>query len=147
MGFPSGMAIIPMKESHLDRVAKLSDQLGYPVTAGDLLQRFRTLASKQRHYLLVYEEKENILGWIHLERVEDLIEKEKVEIKALVVDENSRGKGIGKALIEVAEKWVKSYHLDTIYLNSNILRERTHKFYEREGFKIYKRALFFEKMV
>ncbi|MFL5783193.1 MAG: GNAT family N-acetyltransferase [Bacteriovoracaceae bacterium] len=128
-------------------MAILSDQLGYPVNADELLQRFQKLASKKRHELLVYEEKGKVLGWIHLERVEDLIEEDKVEIKALIVDENSRGKRIGQALIRSAEKWVKSYHLHTIYLNSNIIRERTRKFYEREGFKIYKQSLFFEKMV
>src|SRR6476660_9699647 len=102
MGFPSGMSVILMSEKHLDQVALLSDQLGYPVTKKDLHERFQKLSSQKRHKLFVYEENANILGWIHLECVEDLIEEDKVEIKALIVDENSRGKGIGQALIRSA---------------------------------------------
>ncbi len=147
MVFPSGMPITPMSESHLSQVAKLSDQLGYPVTLQDLRGRFTHLSSSPRHSFLVYEENKNILGWIHLERVEDLIEEDKVEVKAFVVEENSRGSGIGKALLEAAEKWAKTYQLHTIYLNCNILRERTHKFYAREGFVNYKTSRFFEKKI
>jgi GNAT superfamily N-acetyltransferase len=136
-----------MSELHLDKVATLSDQLGYPVSRSDLLKRFTKISSEKRHKLFVYEENTKVLGWIHLECVEDLIEEDKVEIKALIVDENSRGKGVGRALIEAAEKWGKTYHLHTIYLNCNILRERTHQFYERQGFRKYKTSLFFEKTV
>ncbi len=136
-----------MNESHLPEVARLSDQLGYPVALDDLRARFMKLVSSQRHTLLVYEESKNILGWVHAECVEDLIEEEKAEIKALIVEENSRGSGVGKALVEAAEKWAKTYQLHTIYLNCNILRERTHQFYQRDGFVNYKTSLFFEKKI
>lgn len=136
-----------MSESHLPQVAKLSEQLGYPVTQKDLHVRFTKHSSSSRHMFLVYEENRNILGWIHLEQVEDLIEEDKAEVKALVVEENSRGSGVGKALMEAAEKWAKTYQLHTIYLNCNILRERTHKFYTREGFVNYKTSRFFEKKI
>ncbi len=147
MVFPSGMQIFPMEEKHLVQVAKLSDQLGYPVELEELRGRFLKLLPKKRHAFFVCEENENILGWIHLERVEDLIEEDKAEIKAFIVEEDSRGNGIGKALIEIAEKWAKTYQLHTIFLNCNILRERTHKFYQREGFVKYKTSLFFEKKI
>jgi GNAT superfamily N-acetyltransferase len=147
MGISSDMAISPMKEGHLSQVAKLSEQLGYPVTLSDLSTRWNALSGNKRHALFVYEDNDLIQGWIHLEIVEDLIEENKVEIKALVVEENSRGHGIGKALIEAAEKWGKTYQLHTIYLNCNILRERTHVFYQREGFTKYKSSLFFEKKI
>lgn len=147
MVFPSGMQISRMEEHHLSEVAKLSDQLGYPVELSELRDRFLKLSPKKRHAFFVCEENKNILGWIHLECVEDLIEEDKAEIKAFVVEENSRGNGIGKALIEIAEKWAKTYQLHTIFLNCNILRERTHKFYQREGFEKYKSSLFFEKKI
>ena len=147
MVFPSTMQISSMNESHLPEVARLSDQLGYPVSHINLLRRYRKIISSDSHTLLVYEEDKNILGWIHVECVEDLIEENKAEIKALIVEENSRGSGIGKALLEAAEKWAKTYQLHTIYLNCNTLRERTHKFYQREGYVNYKTSLFFEKKI
>ncbi len=136
-----------MNSTHLPEVMKLSEQLGYPVTLENLTARWKNLTQKNRHGLFVYEENKNILGWIHLEKVEDLIEEDKAEIKALVVEENSRGSGIGKALIATAEKWAKTYQLHTIYLNCNILRERTHNFYVCEGFTNYKTSHFFEKKI
>lgn len=147
MGFPTDMQISSLREEHLSEVAKLSEQLGYPVSIPDLRDRWKKLSAQPRHTILVYEEKENILGWIHLECVEDLIEEDKAEIKALVVGENSRRKGIGRALIQAGEKWAKTYQLHTIYLNCNILREQTHQFYIREGFTNYKTSLFFEKKI
>lgn len=147
MGFPSGMTISLMREEHLVQVATLSDQLGYPVNASELSDRWQNLSHQERHALFVYEENKNVRGWIHLECVEDLIEENMAEIKALVVEENARGSGIGKALIEAAENWAKTYQLHTIYLNCNILRDRTHKFYVREGFTNYKTSHFFRKKI
>lgn len=147
MGFPSGMEVFEMKEAHLPKVAALSDQLGYPVALDELTHRWKMLSQNKRHALLVCEENENILGWIHAECVEDLIEEDKAEIKAVVVEENSRGNGVGRALITSVEKWAKTYHLHTIYLSCNILRTRTHKFYQREGFTDFKTSLFFEKKI
>ena len=82
-----------------------------------------------------------------IECEEDLIEEDKAGIKALIVSENSRGKRRGKALIKRAEKWAKTYHLHTIDLNCNILRKRTHSFYEREDFSNDKYSRFFEKKI
>ena len=141
------MKVIPMEKAHLEKVAALSEQLGYPVTIDELSRRWVNLSSNERHALLVCEENDHTVGWVHVELVEDLIEEEKAEIKAIVVDENSRGNGVGRALIEAAEKWAKTYRLHTIYLNCNILRTRTHKFYQRAGFREYKTSLFFEKRV
>lgn len=136
-----------MKEAHLQQVAVLSEQLGYPVTLDDLTHRWKQLSQNDRHALFVCEENENILGWVHAENVEDLIEENKAEIKAIVVEENSRGNGVGRALIQSVEKWAKTHHLHTIYLSCNILRTSTHKFYLREGFSEYKTSLFFEKKI
>lgn len=136
-----------MVEGHLSQVVKLSEQLGYPVTFEDLRHRWIKLRLNSEHALLVYEENENILGWIHLERITTLVEVERAKINAIVVDENSRGNGVGKALIASAEKWAKTNHLHTIFLSCNILRERTHDFYTREGFVKKKTSHFFEKKI
>ncbi len=147
MGFHSSMKVSVMKEAQLPQVARLSDQLGYPVSLDEISHRWKRLSSNERHALFVCEETDNLIGWIHLECVEDFIEEDKVEIKAIVVDESARGKGAGRALMNAAEKWAKTYHLHTIYLNCNTIRTRTHKFYQREGFTNYKTSLFFEKKI
>jgi len=78
------------------------------------------------------------------EAVDDLIEKRKVEIKALVVSEKDRNSGIGHELVKSSVEWARLFGLHTIYLNCNILRNRAHCFYEKEGFKKVKTSNFFE---
>jgi hypothetical protein len=69
-----------MNSTHLPEVMKLSEQLGYPINLKLLEARWSKITEKNRHGLFVYEENKNILGWIHLECVEDLIEEDKAEI-------------------------------------------------------------------
>lgn len=132
-----------LKREDLPQVAALSGQLGYPCSLNELANRFEQMKDDPRHAFYVYEDA-TILGWIHLETVLDLIEEVKVEIKALVVDENERGKGIGKCLVAQAREWAKCVGVRKVYLSCNIMRERTHQFYIREGFQRVKTSLFFE---
>lgn len=112
----------------------------------DLIERFNDLSSLNNHGLLVLEDG-GVKGWVHLEIVYDLIEEKKVEIKALIVDENSRSKGYGHALIKAAREWTKQNKLNTIYLSCNTMRDRAHDFYLREGFTKVKTSHFFETKV
>lgn len=132
-----------MNRNDLDSVGALSEQLGYPVEMEELRARFENISKLAHHALLVCSEME-VSGWIHLEAVSDLIEETKVEIKALVVNENMRSKGVGSALVQAAKEWAKTYGSNTIYLSCNIIRDRAHAFYEREGFTKVKTSHFFE---
>lgn len=132
-----------MNRNDLSTVGALSDQLGYPVELNDLIARFETLIKLPNHALIVCGGK-TVTGWIHLEAVNDLIEETKVEIKALVVDQNERSKGTGSLLVDAAREWAKTYGSNTIYLSCNIIRDRAHAFYEREGFSKVKTSHFFE---
>lgn len=133
----------PMNRNDLSHVGAMSDQLGYPVEMSDLIARFEGLSNLAHHALMVCEEN-SVKGWIHLELVSDLIEEKKVEIKALVVDQNERSKGTGSLLVKAALEWAKTYGVTTIYLSCNIIRDRAHAFYEREGFTRVKTSHFFE---
>ena len=59
-----------------------------------------------------------------------------IKIAMLVVDEDYRGKGIGKILIQEAEKWAKLRDITTITLNSGNREERksAHDFYQHLGY-------------
>jgi N-acetylglutamate synthase-like GNAT family acetyltransferase len=133
-----------MTSQDLTQVCDLCEQLGYPATLQELTHRFMTLKKSQSHALYTYKEDDKVLGWIHLEAVDDLIEERKVEIKAIVVDEKSRGKEIGHQLLEQAKLWARSLNLKTIYLSCNIQRLQTHQFYLKEGFSQNKTSHFFE---
>ena len=57
------------------------------------------------------------------------------EINGLVIDENYRGKGIGKLLIERVMQWAKEKGNANLSLHCNVRRTDAHKFYEHLGFK------------
>lgn len=128
----------------LPQILQLATQLGYPSHVSELEKRYIELTKHSHHSIFKYEESDKILGWMHLEKVYDLIEETKLEIKAIVVHEDTRGKGVGHALIEHAKMWGKQQGLHTIYLSCNILREQSHEFYKREGFSLSKTSHFFE---
>ena len=135
-----------MNRNDLVLVGAISDQLGYAVESQVLSERFEGLLPLKSHALFVSED-DGIKGWIHLEVVFDLIEETKVEVKALVIDENARSKGHGSELLKTAREWAKTYGVSTIYLSCNILRERAHAFYLREGFTKVKTSHFFEAKI
>lgn len=135
--------IKPMNTGHLAAVGALADQLGYEVSLPDLQARFEELSGIPEHGFFVIED-QGVKGWIHLQIISILLKEKRVEIKALVVDESERSKGYGKALVNHAREWAKTNRLSTIYLTSNIMRNRAHAFYEREGFKNLKTSHFFE---
>lgn len=131
----------PMELKDLPSVTRLCAELGYPVSPDEIKVRFLELQALPHHALLVVGDGQ---GWIHLEIVFDLIEAKKVEIKALVVDEKLRGQGLGKKLLQASREWAGKNGLDTIYLSCNIIRDRAHAFYLREGFIKNKTSHFFE---
>ncbi len=136
--------ILPMSQEDLPQVLELAQELGYETDLLSLGKRLAHLSQLPHHGAFVYSFDNKILGFIHLEIVSDLIEATKVEIKALVVSQTNRGQGIGSALIVEAKKWAMANGMHTIYLSCNILRERTHSFYRREGFVLMKTSHFFE---
>jgi N-acetylglutamate synthase-like GNAT family acetyltransferase len=135
--------ILPMVLNDLDEILILSEQLGYPGNISDFESRFKQLQTLPHHSLFVYRNENKILAWMHLEVVSDLIEKTMVEIKSLVVDQRVRGQGIGQEMIAYAKKWTKTNGLDAIYLSCNIIRNKSHAFYQREGFVLNKTSHFF----
>lgn len=61
-----------------------------------------------------------------------------VEIIGLVVDENYRSFGIGNMLIDYARNWTQAKGIKKLRVRTNIVRQRTHAFYERNGFTLCK---------
>lgn len=56
-------------------------------------------------------------------------------ISALVVDESSRGAGVGERLLAQAEQMAGSMGCSQIELSSSERRERAHQFYQKNGYQ------------
>jgi GNAT superfamily N-acetyltransferase len=127
-------------------IAVLSGQLGYPCSAASLGRRLRSLLSKPDHAIWVAENKGGgVAGWIHVFVHQVLESDRQAEIGGLVIDENFRGQGAGKALVERAERWAKARRLNSVYVRSNIIRKEAHVFYQKQGYKIIKTQHAFRK--
>lgn len=68
-----------------------------------------------------------------------------MEVVALLVRDDLRGKGIGAALLDRCEGWTRSRDCKLLMLSSQLFRERAHAFYRRQGFREAKRSAFFVK--
>ncbi|MBL7688048.1 MAG: GNAT family N-acetyltransferase [Bdellovibrionaceae bacterium] len=136
-----------MNPSDLPEVAQLARQLGYPVDVREIENRFSLISDNSDYALFVAKTDENkAVGWIQINREpKSLLISDYADVAALVVDENYRGKGIGKLLLQEIEKWARQNKIKQIRLRSNSKRTDAHRFYLREGYQISKLANIFMK--
>jgi GNAT superfamily N-acetyltransferase len=134
------------RKSDAARLAELAGQLGYPSTAKQLRDRLRGLKPANHHAVFVADVPGiGVVGWLHVS-LWPLIESDlRAEVNGLVVDETQRSLGAGAQLLAAAEKWAKQHRCKTMSVRSNVIRERAHKFYERNAYEHYKTQKSFRK--
>lgn len=134
-----------MQARDIGAVAMLCGQLGYPSTPADIERRWALIASNPSHAVLVACDGQRVVGWIHV-AVRPLLEIDlSGEIWGLVVDEQSRGAGAGRSLVQAAERWAAGRGCAAMRVRSRVAREGAHAFYEREGYVRVKTQHVFEK--
>lgn len=136
----SVMAQITLKELHTfdDMLARypLIQQLNPAMT----LERYRELLNailKQGNYFQIAAFENNIcLGvsgvWIGTQ----LWCGKFIEIDNFIVDENSRGKGIGRLLVNWIETRARQERCEMMRLDTYVVLEQAQRFYFSHGFKI-----------
>jgi GNAT superfamily N-acetyltransferase len=128
------------------QLAELSGQLGYPSTSAEVEQRLHTLSANREHAVFVADQPDGKLaGWIHVYVTRTVEAEARAEVGGLIVDANCRSLGVGKSLLARAEQWARETGLRTIGLRSNVIRDRAHAFYEREGYTVVKTQKAFRK--
>jgi GNAT superfamily N-acetyltransferase len=140
------MKIRRAQRSDVTRIAELSGQLGYPATAAQIAQRLRGLRPAAQHAVFVADlPGSGVVGWIHV-TVAHLVDSDtRAEVNGLVVAEGRRSMGAGARLLEAAEEWSRKQGCRSMSVRSNVIRERAHKFYERQGYEHYKSQKAFRK--
>lgn len=136
------------RKSDAKRIAELCGQLGYPSTAAQIAQRMRRIKPEGQHAVLVAESPEGkVIGWLHVS-VEPLLEVElRAEVNGLVVADEERSRGAGALLLQSAEEWARQRGCKNMSVRSNVVRERAHQFYLRNGYEHYKTQKSFRKAV
>jgi N-acetylglutamate synthase-like GNAT family acetyltransferase len=134
------------RSSDAQQIAKLSDELGYPSTRVLVLKRLRTLRPAAQHTVFVAETKPGVVvGWLHISMCWLLESEARAEVNALVVSASQRSLGAGAQLLAAAEAWSKKQRCRTVNVRSNVIRDRAHKFYLRNGYEHYKTQKAFRK--
>lgn len=127
------------------KIAFLCKKLGYSAQTIEIEQRLKLLQTDRTHGIFVATQTNEVVGWIHVCQCDLLIMSRQAIVLGLIVDENYRRSGIGKKLMQAAEKWAIKCECEAILLRSNIIRKEAHVFYEKIGFKNIKQSLVFQK--
>ena len=121
------------------RIVELAGQLGYPTTKKQMKARLKEAMKDKDAACFVAESREGqLIGWIHVSTTPLLEVERRAEVNGLVVDENARSGGAGALLLAAAEKWAGGKRCKSMSVRSNVLRERAHGFYLRNGYEHYK---------
>jgi ribosomal protein S18 acetylase RimI-like enzyme len=121
-------------EDDIPSLAELSGELGYETTTEEVKARFEFLKGKSDHGIYVAEEAGAVLGFISFERYDTLYMDSGLNLTGLVVSKEARNKGIGRQLLEAAEKYAAEKGLKFLRLNSGAQRLEAHRFYRNRGF-------------
>lgn len=133
----------------LEQVTDLAEQLGYPNVLQDIKRRYEVI-NKHSNYALFVARDENakVLGWVQVNAEPcSILTEDKAEVVALIVDQGSRNRGIGAALLKQAERWAKSKELKLMRIRSNLKRTDAHRFYQKNGYEIKKSWHLFVKLM
>jgi len=124
-------------KSDITALLPLMDQLGYPTPLPQLEERFENFIKLDGYGIAVAITMSRIVGWIAWSQSKTFIsDKTRVHIEGLVVDQEYRGRGIGKKLVNFVEKFAKQFSPVIIDLTSSLRREKdgSHEFYKTLGY-------------
>ncbi len=138
-------------ERDLHAIQILAQQLGYKCTSAELEHRLGLLLDRHDHRLIVAELPNDaagdVIGFVHFKRHTALLSEESLEVSGLVVSEGHRRKGVGRQLMEFAEKLANEWKVKSVRLTSNVKRVEAHQFYLALGYDQPKTSHFFIKQM
>ena len=103
------------------------------------------LKPADKHAVFVAESGGEVIGWLHVS-VTHLLESDvRAEINGLVVADGQRSLGAGARLLASAEEWARKRKCKGMSVRSNVIRERAHDFYLKNGYEHYKTQKAFRK--
>ena len=142
----SAISIRTPLPGHVEALARLSGDLGYPATAAEIAARLEALGDDPSQCLRVAVGPDGaVLGWAHAAHQVLLESGARCELLGLVTAPEARGTGAGRALVEAVEAWARSAGLPLVSLRCNVVRTAAHGFYEHLGYQRAKTQHAFRK--
>jgi GNAT superfamily N-acetyltransferase len=125
----------PAADGDAPSLAALLAHLGYPADAAELPERLRSLRSEgDDAFVAVVDGSIAGLATVHSRAVLHAA-RPVVQLTALVVPPEMRGHGVGRALVDEAERWGKARGADRLVVTTALHRTDAPLFYERIGFE------------
>jgi GNAT superfamily N-acetyltransferase len=113
---------------------ELLEELGFPTAVDAVAQRLAALAGSGET-VLVGTRGAEVLGFVSAHVTPVLHRPTPVgRLTALVVARRARGQGLGRALVEQAERHLAGAGCGLVEVTSNRKREEAHAFYEKLGY-------------
>lgn len=131
-------------DSDAVRITALAHQLGYTVGEAHVASCLAQRNSEFEVFVAVVP-RAGVVGWMSIRAGQSLLSERRAQLEGLVVEDEYRSGGIGAALLERAERWARERSCAYLRLFSNIVRERAHSFYLRNGYAILKTEHLFQK--
>lgn len=140
------VSIRPAVDGDVAALADLSGQLGYPAGVDVMRERLSgARAARIGEVFVAVDASGAIVGWTHVVPRLQLEEAPFAELAGLVVADGARSGGVGASLLHAAEQWAAANGFVHMRVRSNVVRERAHRFYLREGYRERKRQVVFDK--
>jgi GNAT superfamily N-acetyltransferase len=138
----------PARHTDASELARLSSQLGYPIAGDDLAKILIIMDADDDHAVMVVEKApSHLAGFGHIFLTRRLFLAPFAELGGLIVDEDSRGKGLGTALLEAGEEWAQEQGATVMRIRSNVLRDHARDFYLSQGYWDSKKQTVFYKPI
>ncbi|CZL28831.1 GNAT family N-acetyltransferase [Legionella pneumophila] len=115
----------------------LMEQLGYPQSPEELQKRLELFTGQLHFGVLLAEIAGKAVGWVAWSKSHLFVSATtRIHIEGLVVDQNHRGKGIGKKLMIAIEEFARQFSPCIIDLTSGLRRVKdgSHDFYKSLGY-------------
>ena len=125
-------------------LAQLITELGYPTKTGEMELRLESILSDPQYRTFVAASEGKVCGMIGTCSFYSHEHNDRGgRILALVVSSSDQGRGVGRKLLQAAERDFDGRNITRIALNTRFQREATHRFYEnlryvRNGFRFVK---------
>ncbi|WP_127529596.1 GNAT family N-acetyltransferase [Paenibacillus kobensis] len=97
-------------------------------------EKLETIIRKDIDRVFVYEQDNEVLGYIHGSPYELLFSESLINVLGFVVSESHRNQGIGSSLISHLEEWGRNHGYSGMKLLTHPSRIQAHKFYEKRGY-------------
>ena len=116
-------------------LAELMTQLGYPTRTSEMEMRMETIGADKNYVTFVAVSEGKVCGMIGTAASYSYEHNNPgAKIMALVVSDQMRGRGVGRALIAAAENDLAQRNIRRVAVNTHFRRTDAHEFYEKNGY-------------